>query len=372
MKLYSGLAIIFKVRYNCNEENGEDKIKDMKKIMFLMPNKTYSGAEKVSIDIIKYLKDKYDFFYVSESGEINEYLEENNIRHVVTSKNLNLSEIKRIIDIEKPDIIHCSDYRASTKMALINTNIPIISHLHNNPLWLKKICINSIAYFVVSKRFKKILTVSDSIKDEYIFSRFLKDKIVMIDNPISVSEVRNKVDFETKKEFDICFSGRLKKEKNPIRFINIIEKLKKYYPNIKVMMLGDGELKEKCIQKIKEKNLEDNIKLLGFVKNPYQEMIKAKMFVLPSEWEGFGLVAFEAISLGLPCVVSDVGGLGSIVDNSCGKLCNNDDEFINEIKSFIDDKEKLQRYSKNAMKKAERIENLDRYMKKIEEIYESE
>ena len=49
----------------------------MKKIIFVMPNKGFSGAEKVVIQIINGIKDDYDCYYMSESGSINSYLEEN-------------------------------------------------------------------------------------------------------------------------------------------------------------------------------------------------------------------------------------------------------------------------------------------------------
>ena len=45
-----------------------------------MPNKGYSGAEKVVIQIIENLKNKYEFIYVSEPGEINQYLQDRNGR----------------------------------------------------------------------------------------------------------------------------------------------------------------------------------------------------------------------------------------------------------------------------------------------------
>lgn len=341
----------------------------MKKILFLMPNKGYSGAEKVVIDIINNLKYKYEFIYVSESGEIDRYLDENKIKHIVTKSNLNIKEIKQIIDNEKPDFIHCTDYRASTKMSFVKTDIPIISHLHNNPLWLKKININSIGYLIASKKFLKILTVSNSIKDEYIFSKFMEKNFQMIGNPISTRDVMNKVELNNQKEYDICFVGRLTEQKNPIRFINIIKKIKQEFPNVKSVMIGDGELKDKCIQEIHKNGLEENIKIAGFLKNPYEEMVKAKIFCLTSDWEGYGLVAFEALTLGLPCIVSNVGGLRGIVDNSCGYLCDSDNEFIDGILLLLKDEEKRNELSINAKKRANELDNIDEYMNEIDKIY---
>ena len=94
----------------------------MKKIMFVMPNKGFSGAEKVVIQIINGIKDKYDCYYISESGSIDLYLKENNIKHVITYKKLDRHELKSIFNKEKPDIVIATDYRASVVVASIKGN----------------------------------------------------------------------------------------------------------------------------------------------------------------------------------------------------------------------------------------------------------
>lgn len=342
-----------------------------KKIMFIMPNKGYSGAEKVVIQIIENLKNRYEFIYVSESGEINQYLQDRNIRHIKTKNRLDKNEIEEIVKKEKPNILHVTDYRASTIVSFINTKIPIISHLHNNPPWLKNLNKNSIAYLLASRKFKKILTVSNSIEREYIFSKFISHKIENISNPISRKEIlKNISDVNIDKVYDICFVARLCEQKDPIRFINIIEKIRDIIPDISVIMIGEGSWKEKVKKYIIEKKLSDTINLLGFKKDVYEYMNKSKIFCLTSKWEGFGLVAFEALTLGLPTYVTPVGGLVDIVDNDCGYLCNTDEEFISEMISVLKDQKKYQIKSNKAIEKSKKLDNLDKYMEKIDKIYQ--
>ena len=52
---------------------------------------------------------------------------------------------------------------------------------------------------------------------------------------------------------------------------------------------------------------------------------------MPSLWEGFGLAAVEALTLGLPVVCSGAGGLCDIVNDSCGKICKTLDEYVSEL-----------------------------------------
>lgn len=340
-----------------------------KKVFFLVSTNIYSGAEAVNLNIINNLKDDFNFTYVSPKGSINTYLCESNINHIEISK-LSISEIKRVIKDYKPDIIHATDYRASVLCSIASKKIPYISHLHNNSPWLKKLCINSIAYLFAGLRAKFILTVSNSIKKEYIFSKFIKNKIYNISNPISRNNILSKVDKNDKKEYDICFIGRLTEQKNPLRLIKIISLIKEEKNDIKAVIVGDGELREECEKEIIKLDLKENISLVGFQKNPYTYLNKSKVFLFPSIWEGFGLVLFEALSLGVPCFTTKVGGIVDIVNNECGAFCKSDKEFVENIISTLSDENKYKKLSEGAILRSQKLDNSITYYKKVKEIYE--
>lgn len=339
-----------------------------KKVFFIVNTNVYSGAEAVNINIINNLKKDYDFYWVSSKGIINEYLSLYNINYIEIEK-VNRKEIKRIIKEYNPDILHATDYRASVICSISTKKIPTISHLHNNSPWLKKIHPYSISYLYAALKSKYILTVSDSIKDEYIFSTFIKKKIRNISNPVSRKEIISKVDKNIEKKYDICFVGRLTEQKNPIRFINLISKIKKQKKDIKVIMVGDGELRESCQQEIKRLSLNKNIKLVGFQKNPYNYMEQSKIFLLPSLWEGYGLVIFEALTLGLPCFATKVGGMSNLINEKCGNFCDTDEEFVESIVSTLKDEAKYKKLSKGAISRSKELDNSNTYYKNITEIY---
>lgn len=342
-----------------------------KKILFIMNSNIYSGAEKVNISIINSIKDQYDFYWVSKDGKINDVLKKNDIKHI-TIKKLTISEIKRVIKEYNPDILHATDYKSSCICSVAKGKTYLIEHLHNNAPWLKKICLQSIAFLFAGLRADVILIVSQSIKNEYIFSKYIKDKIINIGNPVSAKEILNKIskdDYE--KKYEICCVGRLTEAKNPYKFLEIINKITNQMPNIKAVWVGDGELKTDILSKCIKMKINKNIDFVGFHNNPYKYMANSKVFVLTSNWEGYGLVAFEALTLGLPCVVSNVGGLPDIVDESCGKLCENEDDFIKEIVNLLTDEKKLKEKSESALIKSKKLDNINEYMKKLEKIYKS-
>lgn len=342
-----------------------------KKIIFPINSKIYSGLESVAITIIENLKHKFDFVYVTQDGPIVEVLKERNIDYYIIKK-MSVSEIRKCVKELQPDIIHAHDYTASCICALAKIKLPIISHLHNNSPWIKTLHPYSFLYLYSSKSFKKILTVSDSIEKEYIFSRFIKQKINNISNPVSRKQILEKIDENDEKKYDVCFVGRLTEQKNPLKFINVINDVKNVIPNIKAVMIGDGELKEQCKKLICELELSNNIELLGFKKNPYKYMNKSKIFCLTSQWEGYGLVAFEALTLGVPCVVSPIGGLVDIVDEECGYLVNKPNEFKDRIIDLICSEDIYKKMSHKALEKSINLENIELYCEKIKEIYNME
>ena len=337
--------------------------------MFIMSTNGVSGAEKVNFSIIKHLEGKYDFYYVSTSGSVDQYLRDKNIKQIVIDK-FSKNEIKKAIEGCRPDIIHATDYRASVMASFCSKNVPIVSHLHNNPPWIKKINKNSFAYLLASRKFKKIFTVSDSIKNEYIFSKFISNKIINISNPLSVSEIVDVIDnADSEKKYDVCFVGRINEQKDPFRYVDIINNIKERKPDIRTIMIGGGKLFNDVKEYIEKNNLQNNITMIGFVKNPFVLMKESKIFCLPSRWEGFGLVAFESLALGLPAITTPVGGLVDIVDNECGCLCNTNEEFSNNILMLLENEENYNRKSSKAIEKSLKLENIDSYMNKIDEIY---
>lgn len=339
-----------------------------KRVLHIVNSNSYSGLEKVAIDIIKNLENEYDLYYVTQDGSIVERLEKENVKRIKLNK-MSIREIRRICKEYKPDIIHAHDYTATIITAFSFVKVPIISHLHNNAPWIKKLNLYSIIMLIASMRIKKILTVSDAIRKEYIFSKYISKKIENISNPVSVEDIINKVPKQIEKKYDICFCGRLTKAKNPIKFISIISELKKDIPNIKSIMLGDGELRKECEEKIEKLNLQNNIKMIGFVENPYIYMAEAKIFCLTSDWEGYGLVAFEALALGLPAYVTPVGGLSDIVDEQCGKLCSENYDFVTSITKVLNDEKLYVLKRINAMEKSKQLENISQYIHKLKNIY---
>ena len=356
---------------NINKEMKKlyDNITNLRVIHILASNK-YSGAENVAITIINRMKEKkVESIYVSPDGEIRKRLEQEAIAFEPIKK-VSIGEIKAVCKKYNPDIIHAHDFTTSVISAFSNVKVKIISHLHNNPSWIKKLNIKTLSYLISSIKYSKIILVSDSILDEFIFSKFIKNKVVILGNPLETSKIKEKARNYSGniEKNDVVFCGRLETQKDPLRFIEIISKIIDDY-KINVAMIGDGTLREQCEQKIKEKNLSEFIKMYGFIENPYPIMANSKILCMTSKYEGFGLVAVEALTFGLPVVATNVGGLPKIVDSKCGMLCEDDKSFQEELYRLLNDVNYYNKKSENAIKKSKKLENISAYIDNLFNIY---
>ncbi|MBQ9280404.1 MAG: glycosyltransferase [Clostridia bacterium] len=345
---------------------------DGKKVVaHILNTNSFSGAENVVIQIIDGIKEEYQGVYVTRDGPIVELLKERNIDYFIINK-LNTKEIRRMCHTLHPAVIHAHDFTTGCVCAAANTRVPIISHLHNNPPWIKSVNLYSLLYFICSRKFKKILLVSPAIEEEYVFSKHLKDKMECVGNPISREKILSRVSKEDyAKKYDICCVARLSKPKNPKKFLEVVKEVKKKIPHVKCVWVGTGELKDEIEKMSHKMGLVENIDFVGFQSNPYSYLAASKIFLLTSSWEGFGLVAFEALTLGLPCVVSNVGGLKGIVDSGCGKLCDNEHlEDYSVIVELLENENRYQEYAENALKRAEKLDNYKEYVARIKEIIE--
>ena len=348
----------------------------MKKItvMHVLCMSTYSGAENVAITLIKSLKDQIDSVYVSPNGKIREILQQNNIKHYAVDR-VSMPYIKAAIKAIRPDIIHAHDFTAGVVCALVAGSIPVINHLHNNSPWIKRISFKSIIYGLTCLKYKKILTVSDSVMNEFVFGRIFKKKTVVVGNPINLDNIREKAKEELSDisseeiKSDVIFLGRLTTSKNIFLFLDIMNEVKKVIENLKVSIVGDGELRNEFKEKVKIYNLQECIHIYGFQENPYPFLESAKVMCMPSLWEGFGLAAVEGLALGKPVVAAPVGGLVDIIDDNCGKLCVNLHEYKTEICKLLTDQKYYNTKSQAAIKKANMFDNYKIYAELIGDIY---
>jgi len=171
------------------------------------------------------------------------------------------------------------------------------------------------------------------------------------------------------KNFTILFVGRLVEFKGPIIALKIInEIIRRGYPDVKIKIVGEGELMNDLLNYINQNKIEKNVELLGALpqKRVKQLMDTSDLFLFPGiqdnngRAENQGLVIQEAQAMELPVVISDAGGMKyGILDGETGFVIKEKDidAFADKIEFLVNNKNKRLEMGKNG--RAYIIENYD-------------
>ena len=139
------------------------------------------------------------------------------------------------------------------------------------------------------------------------------DRIRIIKNAIEVEKYRFDAEkrAQLRKELNLedalvlGTSGRLSYQKNHSFLIDVFSKFHQNHPKSKLLITGDGELREDLAKQVSGSHLEKDVLLLGWKNNVEDYLQAMDLFLLPSRFEGLGIAAVEAAASGLPCIVSD-------------------------------------------------------------------
>lgn len=358
-------------KYN-NILHWEEKMKKIK-VLHLISTDVFSGAENVACQIIKKFEnnENYDMVYCSKLGKNEERLSDLNI-NILPIKKFDYFCVKEAVKKFKPDIIHGHDIRASIVASLFNNKAKIISHIHANHENMRKFNLKTFLYSLTIKKYSKIIWVSQSALDSFYYLDRVKNKSIVLYNVIDSRALFDKIEKDNNEyNFDLVYIGRLNYQKNPERLIKIIDKVREEKKNLKVAIIGDGNLKDNIQKLIKEKKLESVVKVFGFMNNPYKVLYSSKLMIMTSRYEGTPMCALEAMTFGKPIISTITDGLADIIENDkTGFLSNSDQELVGKIIEILDDEKKYISMSSNVKIKNEEINNIEKYCERMRKIYE--
>ncbi len=109
----------------------------------------------------------------------------------------------------------------------------------------------------------------------------------------------------SEKTFVVGHVGRFMYQKNHEFLLEVFKSICKEKKDAVLLMIGDGELREKIEKKVKEDDLDRKVRFLGVKRNVKDYYNVMDSFVFPSRYEGLGLAVLEAEANGLPCIVSE-------------------------------------------------------------------
>lgn len=156
--------------------------------------------------------------------------------------------------------------------------------------------------------------------------------------------------------------------------VTAIEKMKEELPNIKLLLAGAGDLKDKIAQMAKDKGLSEHIVFLGLRKDIPDIIAQLDIYAQPSLAEAFSISITEAMSMGVPCVVTDVGGNREIIgSDTCGILvpAKDPDALAEALARLAKNRQLRQRIGQAAKERIATVFSPQRYVRSLEDLYDS-
>ncbi len=340
-----------------------------KRLLFIIWSFSYGGgAERVLADLVNHLdKDKYDIFILEYWFANKKIMEVNENIHVLppvidaTKASKVEMIVKKFLLEHFPKVLRKKylpkesfDYEISFNCMiptfLLSKNGKTIAWNHGDvyDLNLRDRKLQNGSF----KNVNRIVAISNNTYRSLVelFPHY-KEKTMVIPNAYDFDGIYKNChdEIELKKtKFTAIFAGRLDKNKNPLFLVNVARILKENGNNFEFWFIGQGDLKEDILQKIKEYELEDYVKLLGFKNNPYPYFNASDIVVLSSKSEGFPSVLAEGLILRKPFVSTLVGGVEELSqEGNNGYVAQTEEEYASKVELLINDKKLYTQMSKN-------------------------
>lgn len=238
-------------------------------------------------------------------------------------------KVKRFMQEQRIDIVHVHGTRANTNVmwAARRLKLPLIYTIHGwsfhnglSPLMRKA---RIAAEKFITRNAKVNICVSDSNQKTglHTFGRF---NSIVIKNGINPEKFNPQAQYPDiraaygirEDQLVIGFIARMTYQKAPVAMIEGFAKAAKENPNLVLLMIGEGELKEPAVAAVARLGLEDKVIFDNFRQDIPAVLNAMDIYCLPSLWEGFPIGVLEAMAMGKTVIASDVDGTREAVDHA--------------------------------------------------------
>jgi len=269
-------------------------------------------------------------------------------------------------------------FMAKQILAEENIKVPFITTLHGTDITLvgRDKTYTPVVTFSINQS-DAITAVSDNLRKETLENFEIKKEISVIHNFVDITRFSVKPMDAFKKaiapngEKIILHASNFRKVKRIADVIYTFNKIKKSIPS-KLLLVGDGPERHMAEDLCRELGIIEETRFLGKQQDMEDIYAIADLFLLPSEYESFGLAALEAMAAGTPVVATNTGGIPEIITHGKnGYLSGIGDveQMSHQAISILSNDQVLNRFSEEARKQAESFD-IHKIVPKYENLYQ--
>lgn len=299
---------------------------------------------------------------------------------------------RQSIDFEQYDIVHGTLTPASTILVTpfndIETPLVLTGHgtsigetksvaLETPEDYLLKYFFypkNVVMDFIAGQDAQRVIAISDHAKSELIERyRFDRERVEMIPHGVNTDRFyprEERPPAVNPDQVTLLYVGRIGPRKGIDLALQALSRADA--TDVELLIAGTGRHEQHLRELAAELGVTDRVKFLGYV--PDEELpslySSADVFVLPSLYEGFGLVLLEAMACGTPVIGTNVGGIPTVIDDGeTGLLVEREvPALVEAINSLTSDEANRKRMAQNALEKA-RTTSWDSVVESVEQLY---
>lgn len=331
----------------------------MKKIAILTNNLDIGGIERAILNYLKLIdKSKYEITLFLDDGKGIYFHEVDNVIKVVNINTVKEGNVlyRKFINFFKLiyfsfKYFHKFDFAASFTTTVKSNFLLARLFSTNNAIWYHGDYFNDAKQakeflkYSHSLDYKKVVFVSQCLKEKYLKYTDKKQELFVINNPIDYEMMINKSKAELnieKRKVTLLNVGRHEELSKKLSvLLKVCAKLLNEGYDFDLWMVGDGKDKLMYEKMIEQLHIDNNVKMFGKQNNVYPFYKKADAVVLTSAYEGNPVVFSEAKVMNIPVISTDVSDAKSELDGY-GIVCQNNEEAIYEaIKSFLNNGYKI-------------------------------
>lgn len=299
-----------------------------------------------------------------------------------------LFRLYQIYRSRRYQLVHTHSIKAGLlgRLAAWLARVPMVVHtIHGAPFVIGN-DLRSKVYFLYERLLgyltQRVICVGEVLRQEVMAWKVLPaEKLTTIYSGIDFSscvprqtvvEMKQKLGLEEAWPIVGCV-GRLTEQKAQQYLVEAIALLKPKYPEIKLMLVGDGELRPLLEKRIQELGHSSNVCLLGERDDVVDLLNILDVYAMSSRWEGVGRALTEAMYMGIPIVATSVNGVTEVISHEkTGLLVSPDDScgLAGAIDRLVSDRELAKRFGSTAHQKAKAIMDGQQMVVAIEELYE--
>lgn len=349
------------------------------------------GLELYMVRAAKALKDDFNVISViNEDSKLGQYYTQDD-KYITIKKTHNLfmfsaaKKLAKLIDEENVKLIHMhwtkdmpfvvlAKLLSKSKPKLVQTRNMTMTRFKNDMyhrLMYKNMDLMLPVTYQVKEQLEKFIPedIRPAIKVLYMGS----DKVQILDN-IQEDKLKKDLGFD-ENSFNIGMVGRINEAKGQHLLIKAVDLLVKKGLSVNAYFVGHA-MQESYLQglkqDVKDRDLQERVHFLGFMKNPHEFFQVCDAIVLASKRETFGLVLIEAMQVGTAVIGSNSGGVVEIIDDEkTGLLFENQnyESLAEAIDKYINSSELLKNIAIAGQNKCEEMFSNEKQFIKLKDIF---